>query len=326
MSEMVINKLPGRTFEWLGANETLLNGVEEYEGLRYKTEIPEGVHCRTEGKSSIYEIPAGSLVAAPVYLWLAYDRSARNTVNIHVGKGSEITVVMDYSAPDAGRVLDAVLDVRIQAGERAKVKLIQLQKAQEGARFINVLHADCEAEADLQVTQLFLGDGRFYQDLRCDLNGYRSSFGADAAYMIDRAGILDLNYNVVHFGPKTASDIQLNGVLRDQADKIFRGTIDFKRGAVGAAGNEKEDVLLMDPTVSNKTIPLILCQEENVSGTHGATIGRLGKELLFYLESRGMTKDQVYEMMARARIDALVGRIKDERTRRVIREDMGDAE
>ena len=118
--------------------------------------------------------------------------------------------------------------------------------------------------------------------------------------------------------------MKLNGVLREQADKIFRGTIDFKHGCSGASGTEKEDVLLMDPTVGNKTVPLILCQEENVSGTHGATIGRLGKDLLFYLESRGMTKAEVYEMMARARIDSVADHIHDDMIRELISDELDD--
>ena len=49
--------------------------------------------------------------------------------------------------------------------------------------------------------------------------------------------------------------------------------------------------------VVNQTIPLILCEEEDVEGNHGATIGKLDEELLFYLESRGMSEEAVYEMV-----------------------------
>ena len=72
---------------------------------------------------------------------------------------------------------------------------------------------------------------------------------------------------------------------------------------------------MMDKTVRNKTIPVILCAEEDVEGNHGATIGKLAADLLFYLESRGMTEEAVYEMMARARIDAVAASIDDEETR-----------
>ena len=82
----------------------------------------------------------------------------------------------------------------------------------------------------------------------------------------------------------------VNGVLRDSSQKTFRGTIDFKTGSSGAVGAETEDVLLLGETVVNKTVPLILCAEEDVKGSHGATIGQLDEEMLFYLGSRGISE------------------------------------
>lgn len=62
----------------------------------------------------------------------------------------------------------------------------------------------------------------------------------------------------------------------------MRGTIDFVHGCVGAKGDEKEDVLLVGDNMVNQTIPLILCAEEDVEGNHGASIGKLDENMLFY--------------------------------------------
>ncbi|MBP3206272.1 MAG: SufD family Fe-S cluster assembly protein [Lachnospiraceae bacterium] len=320
MSDLVINQLPGRTFAWLGVNEAVISGLEPCEALHEKKELSEEILCTRKAKTEVYQIPEGCKPGKPAYLWFAYDRSAENIIEIRAGRDSEITIVMDHSVLLQGteKSLEGHLVTKISVEDRAKVKLIEIRKAHAGVRFVDELHVECGERAGFEITQLFLGEGVFYQDLHCDLKGYESTFLADTAYLIGKQGKLDINYVATHYGKKSVSDMKLNGVLREQADKIFRGTIDFKHGCSGASGTEKEDVLLMDPTVGNKTVPLILCQEENVSGTHGATIGRLGKDLLFYLESRGMTKAEVYEMMARARIDALVKRIADERTRSAI--------
>ena len=94
----------------------------------------------------------------------------------------------------------------------------------------------------------------------------------------------------------------------------------------GWFGNEKEDVLMMDDEVQNQTIPLILCAEEDVVGNHGATIGRLDDSLMFYLESRGMDRDQIYEMMAKARLDSVIRLIPDEKWREDINTWLGGTE
>ena len=64
----------------------------------------------------------------------------------------------------------------------------------------------------------------------------------------------------------------------------------------------------------NKSIPMILCDEEDVSGTHGATLGRLGADELFYMQSRGISEDEAKLMMARAKIVSVANLIPDSET------------
>nr|MCR5166011.1 SufD family Fe-S cluster assembly protein [Oscillospiraceae bacterium] len=113
-----------------------------------------------------------------------------------------------------------------------------------------------------------------------------------------------------------------NGVLYGKAEKVFRGTIDFKEGSSGSKGAEKEDVLLMDETVVNRSIPIILCHEEDVEGEHGATIGKLNDEQLFYMNSRGLPEKEVYKLLADARIAAAAKLIPDEETRKSVLDEL----
>ena len=77
------------------------------------------------------------------------------------------------------------------------------------------------------------------------------------------------------------------------------GTIDFKNGCAGAKGAEIEEVILRDDGVLNKTIPVILCAEEDVEGSHGATIGRLDEDLIFYMQTRGFEEEEVYRLISK---------------------------
>ena len=309
MSELVINELPGKTFRWLGVNGTKINTtVAAY--------FPETLREQAE----TYVIPAHTKREEPIRISFAYDRPVSKVLQIRAERGSQGRVILDCSAAatDAVDAADGLLCVQIQLEDDAQLEWIQLQTISRGARLVNRLQITCADNARLLTKQIYLGEGAMYQDLQCALAGYQSALQAEAAYMIAGSGRLDVNYVATHTGRKSASNIRLNGVLRDTAEKIFRGTIDFQNGAVGAEGEERENVLLMDPTVSNKTVPLILCAEEHVSGNHGATIGKLGKELLFYMESRGLSREEVYEMMARANVDALVEQIADEQIKELV--------
>ena len=169
-----------------------------------------------------------------------------------------------------------------------------------------------------------MGKGDIYSDTTIALNGDRSGFKSDIGYIGQHMHVIDMNEVVNHFGKHTESEINVAGALRDGAKKIFRGTIDFKTGAADSVGNEQETVLMLGDDVENKTIPIILCSEENVVGNHGATIGELDEDTMFYFASRGIDKEQAENIMARASIERLKGLIADEKFAAIIDEELGE--
>ena len=106
----------------------------------------------------------------------------------------------------------------------------------------------------------------------------------------------------------------LNGALKDESQKVFRGTIDLRKGSKGSTGDEQEDVLLLDPKVVNKQVPVILTEEEDVNGRHGATIGNLADDMMFYLGTRGIGKYEAEMLMTRGRLMSIAQTIPDEET------------
>ena len=81
---------------------------------------------------------------------------------------------------------------------------------------------------------------------------------------------------------------------------------------------------MLGDDVENKTIPVILCSEENMVGNHGATIGELDEDTMFYFASRGIDKEQAENIMARASIERLKGLIADDKFAAIIDEELGE--
>ncbi len=237
-------------------------------------------------------------------------------VEILAGEGERLTVVMDFtSAPgDGGQI---AVQTRFKARKNARVRLIQLQLLGSGYRMLNDIGGSCGDGASVEIVQLFLGGAETYAGCLAELDGMESALSADVGYLGREGQRFDMNYVANHRGRRSKSRIMAGGVLRDQAFKLFRGTIDFKAGAAGAEGEEQEDVLILGDDAVNQTIPLILCAEEDVQGSHGATIGRLDDELLFYLCSRGMSREKAEQVMTRAKLDKVCRRIGDEAARRL---------
>ncbi len=219
----------------------------------------------------------------------------------------------------------AVTAVRtlIHLEKNASVDLIQVHSPGESDLILSDtgVHA-CEG-AEIRVFHVFPGssgdkDGKnakIYAALRSDLAGEGSSLSLRGGYRLGDECVLDMNYIVNHLAPSTKSDLDMRGSLHKGSRKTFRGTIDFRRGSGGSKGAELEDVLFLDDDVVNRTIPLILCSEEDVEGDHGAAAGKISPEALYYLCSRGLDKEEAARMLEEGRIAGVIRAIPERRVR-----------
>ncbi len=228
--------------------------------------------------------------------------------NISISVGAGITgTVYEIFEPTAS--LSAATDIFM--GDGASLKLVQIYKSETDAAVIERVTAKCPEGSRLETVKLVLGRGDTYTDTNVTLEGCKSSYKADIGYFAAGTQRLDFNVAVDHFGKDTESEINAAGALKDAASKVFRGTIDFKTGSAGSVGNEHETVLMLGDNVINKTVPLILCAEENVVGNHGATIGELDDDTLFYFESRGIDRETAENILAKASVERVARSLDD---------------
>ena len=92
-------------------------------------------------------------------------------------------------------------------------------------------------------------------------------------------------------------------MLAGTSSKVLRGTIDLVHGCKGSEGTERETVLIASEGVDNKTVPTILCDEDDVAGNHGATIGHVRPDQLFYMMSRGISPEAAEALFLTAKLE-----------------------
>ena len=212
-------------------------------------------------------------------------------------------------------VLDRAARVEASLKQGAVLRLIQLRRGGDDTQ-VSTLRVRCGEGARFEWYRVVLGGAATYDDCSVELSGDGSRFAAELGFRLGGDETLDVNCQAIHTGKRTESAIHASGVLSERAFKLLRGTIDLRRGCAGASGSESEDVLLMDETVRNQSVPVILCAEEDVSGSHGATIGRPDETTLYYLEARGLERAAACELLARSKLDAVLRRLPDEGLRR----------
>ena len=156
-----------------------------------------------------------------------------------------------------------------------------------------------------------LTDGPVRDVLELDLKEPGETIRILVAYVGQGRDKLKLHYRVNHLAPETRSEILVCGVLTDEAEKELVMEIDFRRGCMGAVGEEREDALTLSEQAISKTRPMIYCAEENATGVHGASMGRLDEQAVEYLMSRGLNYQQARQLLVRAKLMQVVGKIKD---------------
>ena len=283
MSEKIqINKLPVNTWNRLGVN---------YAEVEWEENAP--------AKQSI-TVKSGE---APEPFRLDFSEAGDSEVSFTAEENSSITV---YELHRSNSAVKLSFDI----GKNASVKLVQLLNPTEKLR--HETFANCSKGGKFQIMTIMTGDGNIYSDNRTELEGDSSSINVEVAYLGKNSKTIDYNIAVNHWGKDTHSEINAAGALMDSAKKVFRGTIDFKTGSSDSKGSENETVIMLGDDVVNKTVPLILCSEENVEGSHGATIGELDDDTLFYFESRGIGREEAERIMAYAALKRLI-RLSDDK-------------
>ncbi|MBQ9606593.1 MAG: SufD family Fe-S cluster assembly protein [Lachnospiraceae bacterium] len=259
---------------------------------------------------------AGRQVNEPVSIRYLMENGDSNAdrVEILAEEGSRITVIMDYSSSKSDAAGFFGVQTKIRIARDASVHLVKVNLLGQNFMCMDDIGVEIEDNGSFDITQMCLGGKRNLIGLSADLKGCKARFNGDMGYLCLNTQELDMNYYIAHHGRRSESELQVKGALRDSAKKNFRGTIDLVRGAKGAVGDELEDVLLLSEGVVNKTLPVILCDEEDVEGSHGASIGRLSADMLYYMQTRGFSKYEAELLATKAKLNSVRNLIKDEHT------------
>ena len=160
-----------------------------------------------------------------------------------------------------------------------------------------------------------LGRGDYSADVEIDLLGDDSAADLEAVYFGDAERKLDFNYVIRQHGKRTSANMNVRGALTGKSDKIFRGTLDFKRGAKNSTGRELEEVIILSEGTRNRSVPLMLAAEDQIDGHHAVSVGRLDEEKIFYLMSRGLDKSEAERLIVEAAFNPVIEKIPDENLR-----------
>ena len=249
-------------------------------------EAAAGEVCRVE-------VTPGETEGEPIVVDMAQVARASFALDVVIGAGAQASVVLVGNAPESETLgTTSGWSVRIAVEEGAKLDLFSVV-ACGAPQMLDNVGIVAQKGASVRVKQYVLDAGLSATGFRCDLVGDGSTLELDARYLGRGEQTLDLGHVVRQIGKHTLCTMAFSGVLADNAFKSLRDTIDLVRGCKGSKGSENETVLLAGDGVGNQSLPVILCDEDDVAGDHGATVGEISPEQRAYLVSRGLAPEDI---------------------------------
>lgn len=224
---------------------------------------------------------------------------------IRVEEGAQATVIEQASGDALGQHV-----VRIEVAEGAK--LLHLRARTGGATLLERHDVTLASKATYDATSLFTGGAFTRAETQVTLNGEEAHCELRGAYLLKDKSHLDIRTVMTHAAPNAYSNQLFKGVLNDQARTIYQGRVSVARGADGTAAHQLSKAVLMSNRAEIDHKPELEIFADDVECSHGATAGALDAEALFYLQSRGVPRDQARALLIAAFVQEVMEGVENE--------------
>lgn len=285
----------------LSSDEVELLDRLDFEGSDRKL-LLLGDICFSEG--TMISVPPRKRVSKPYVI--PFSRDSRIMNNLFVsGKGSSIKLVIDSTSSGSWLLQNN----RFLIKEDSTVEVLYINRMTErGYGFSNNLYF-LEKNAKLRVVEASTGNASMAVFHMVLLEGEGAQASVEPLFVARGDTVLDMHYVVKAISRNSEGMISGSGVLLDNGRSVFRGTLDMRKGAKGSKASEHSSVLMLSQKARADTIPSLLVGESEVEASHAATVGSVDEQRVFYLMSRGFSRERAIRFIVQGTFEPVLKEI-----------------
>lgn len=299
-----LRQLPGGV--WVGslneAAKKFSSLIEKHYGKYAKSETDGLIHLNTAMASDgvfVY-VPKGVVLSRPIQVVNLVDSDV-DMFNQHrnliiVEDNADITLIIcDHTQSPQKFLTNAVTEVYV--GENSHFDIIRVQNEHNNACKITNTFIHQERNSTASSNNITLHGGLIRNSTYHYLNGEGAQSNSWGLYLADKWQHIDNFVNVEHLSPNCNSNQLFKGVLDDMSTGAFNGRIFVAKDAQGTVAYQKNNNILLTDDAKMDTKPQLEIYADDVKCSHGATVGQLDDNALFYLQSRGIEKREAKLML-----------------------------
>jgi Fe-S cluster assembly protein SufD len=272
-------------------------------------------------------VPEGVTLELPLHS-VIWNRGSGVSLFTHVlavlADGAQATFVHETASPTGpGQALHAG-SVELLVGDAAHFKFVELQSW--GEHVWNFTHERARIGRDSTLDWIFgaIGTRLTKSFMTVDLDGEGSTARMSGFYFADGEQHLDHDTQQNHNAPHATSDFLFKGALKDRSRSVWQGMIYVAPGAQKTDGYQANRNLVLSKQARADSIPGLEIMADDVRCTHGATVGQLEEELLFYLMSRGLPRPEAERTVVDGFFDPIMQRVPFEGVRQRLKKAIED--
>jgi Fe-S cluster assembly protein SufD len=264
-------------------------------------------------------VDAGARIDAPLHLVFIGvpadgDVAWQARLRVELGPRSALTVVEHHAGAGTHAHLGNLVAEHV-LGAGSRLDLLQVQDASAASTLIRRDAFRLGRAALLSAHALELGAQTARHDFRVDLAGDAARLVSRGTFALTGRQHADTHLDVRHLGRDTTSDISWRGAADQRARGVFHGAITIEAGADGADAQLSNKNLLLSAQAEIDTQPVLVIHADEVKAAHGATVGQLDEQALFYLRTRGIPREDARRLLVSAFCGATLDGIAPEALR-----------
>jgi Fe-S cluster assembly protein SufD len=234
---------------------------------------------------------------------------------IRLGAGARLTV-LETSSGEGDYLHNPVTEIHVAAG--AHLTHARLQDESQAAFSLGTIYVEVAEHGTYDSFSLHLGGRIARVEIRATLAGQHAIAHLNAAQLLADAQHSDFTTVVRHASPNGTSRQSVKNVLTGHARGVFQGRIEVAREAQKTDGYQMNQALLLSPDAEMDCKPELEIFADDVKCSHGATIGELDAEQMFYLRSRGVPETEARVLLVRAFLAEALDAVTDEAIRAML--------
>jgi Fe-S cluster assembly protein SufD len=269
----------------------------------------------------LVQVPKGVELDRPLYVRIASSVPGSALfwrLLVVAEEGSRFSLIEEYSSAERDLSAYSNAAAELFVGPAAKLEYVSIQNLSQETWHFATHHARVERDGQLDWVAGGFGSKKGKIRIQNDLAGPGATSRVTGAYFADGDQHLDYDTFQEHMAPSTESDFAFKGALREQAHAVWRGMIRVEEDAQKTNAYQENRNLLLSEKAHADSIPGLEIMANDVRCTHGATIGRVDRNELFYLMTRGLSRAEAERLIVRGFFQDILDRIDLEPVREAL--------